>query len=510
MDEDLTICEYSTDSLIESIADGSPIGPAADRKQHLSYFTKYFERLEAKTILIEKGYIDRDFLEDFSAYYVRCFAQYEKVCKRLHFFDIKFSKETFEEYLEGSCGSGLAYEDLKKSYIGFVVVKPLPKTYIGRTCLKTYPKEAHRDFPPTRPYKVNLFGIELTIESLAFQEQDSVVAACATSALWSASHSTGKRFHHVIPSPVEITRSATDKLPGETRVFPNEAGLTSAMMAKTIRDVGLEPYLALHIRAAQNNPEYEQWVKRTVYAYLSGGIPVILGIALVRCHGGQHHHVGDHAVTIAGFSVGEAPGLVQDDAKTFFTASRMEKLYVHDDQVGPFSRMRFDGVEIPGRTIGLNGMNLYSLDTSWGKNDAGSEAYRAIPRSLLIPLYHKIRIPYKEVHQKVDLLNSFLKEALNMNLEWEVHLTTNNDFKAHARKAPVANNEVRRSVLLTRMPKFLWKAVAKHEGDLVTASIFDATGIEQDKTFVCTLRYDHLLSKMICEMIGELSREYHL
>src|SRR5262249_17736969 len=98
---------------------------------------------------------------------------------------------------------------------------PLPRTIVGRTCLKTYPHDSRRDFPITRDYEANLFGMPLRVESLAFQEQDSVAAACATSALWSAFHGTGKQFQHPIPSPVEISKAATAHLPLDTRTFPN-------------------------------------------------------------------------------------------------------------------------------------------------------------------------------------------------------------------------------------------------------------------------------------------------
>jgi len=127
--------------------------------------------------VVENDYIDHDFLEDFAAYYVRCFSTYSKVCARLHFFNIEFTQGDFEEYLKSSADVKISPDSLQKGYLGFVVIKPLPQTVIGRTCLKTYPPEDRRYFPIARSYNANLFGTELTIRSLAFQEQDKVVAA---------------------------------------------------------------------------------------------------------------------------------------------------------------------------------------------------------------------------------------------------------------------------------------------------------------------------------------------
>ena len=72
---------------------------------------------------------------------------------------------------------------LSEAYLGFIVVKPLHTNPIGRTCLRTYPESNNRKYPVLQTYEVGLYGHSLSVTSLAFQEQDRVVAACATSAI---------------------------------------------------------------------------------------------------------------------------------------------------------------------------------------------------------------------------------------------------------------------------------------------------------------------------------------
>jgi hypothetical protein len=48
----------------------------SEAKSHLSYFDEYLSSVGAKTILIENPYTDRDYLEDYAAYYARCHAEY--------------------------------------------------------------------------------------------------------------------------------------------------------------------------------------------------------------------------------------------------------------------------------------------------------------------------------------------------------------------------------------------------------------------------------------------------
>ena len=204
MPQVLEVVPYSAAALKRLLSRKSA-PPVVGAKLHTRYLETYFERVGAATIIVESEYIDRDFLEDFAGYYVRCFPEYERKCARLHFFTKPFSKN---DVLQALDGSGLLAGRLQTAFLGFIVVKPLPQTIIGRTCLTTYPEEQGRSFPITRTYEANLCGLNLTVKSLAYQEQDRVAAACATSALWSVFHGTGKLFHHHIPSPVEITQAA--------------------------------------------------------------------------------------------------------------------------------------------------------------------------------------------------------------------------------------------------------------------------------------------------------------
>ena len=92
----LEVCRYSIETLCVLLADKSKNTlSAVKRRSHSQYFEEYFDKLQAKTILVENEYVDRDFLEDFSAYYVRCFNRYERFCARLHFFTCEFSAQDF-------------------------------------------------------------------------------------------------------------------------------------------------------------------------------------------------------------------------------------------------------------------------------------------------------------------------------------------------------------------------------------------------------------------------------
>lgn len=504
---------YSIAKLEQLLAEKSTaLVEVVHEKLHSLYFENYFGALGAQTIIVENDYIDRDYLEDFAGYYVRCFPDYKRKCTRLHFFKRQLSTTDLEQALAAPMNDE-QIESFQKDYLGFVVVKPLPQTIVGRTCLSTYPENQHRSYPITRRYEANLFGIPLEVKTLAFQEQDSVAAACATSALWSVFHGTGVLFHHPILSPVEITRAANAVLPMENRSLPSR-GLTAMQMAHAIRSVGLEPFLI----GARN----EYILKSAVYAYLRGGVPVLLGLDLFDVTGAAPVERGKHAVAITGFSTGipaPTPRGNWQQVKSLYAgfllrASQVDKLYAHDDQVGPFARMVFDGqfvsVPVNGGTVALS-----SVSTSWDIRQG--RQVRACPELVLVPLYHKIRIPFEHVLDLVTrfdgLLEVLRQSGLTLPLPdrpvWDIYLTTINDLKRELAESPLISPELRRELRTATLPRFVWRASAICNNQLVLDLIFDATDIEQGQFFLRAIEYDAALSRFLRQVAREPQLEAH-
>ncbi len=508
MSSNFKVVGYSIGELKSVLAGNSKASiHLIESKIYIVYFEEYFDTLKARTIIVEYNYVDRDFLEDFAGYYVRCFPDYKRYCTRIHFFDRSFTEDDFKNLISACENNLLTEKDLQDSYLGFVIVKPLPKTIIGRTCLRTYPKnnagkDGERFFPIIRQYNVNLFGISLNVETLAFQEQDQVAAACATSALWTVFQGTGKKFQHSIPSPVKITEKAFQSFPLATRAFPNRDGLTAEMMAQAIRDVGLEPFSL--------NPREEYVRKATLYVYLRGQIPILLGFTIYKVNEQyqRDYTIGGHAVAVTGFHLGSQIEPLMSSG-FLLKASQMDKIYVHDDQVGPFSRMNFDKIKISSE----DSPQIDSISTSWGSQGGN---YRAVIELILIPLYHKIRIPFEVVFDATVRFNWFFIESLIINekipfleerLEWDIYLTTVNDLKSEIFNSNEIESKLRLEVLSYSLPHFIWRATATHEGDKVLDFLFDATDIEQGQFFLRAIEYNQELSEVLREIAKSPSLE---
>ncbi len=86
---------------------------------HADYIIRYAKEIGAVTALVEDGYIDKDYLIDFSRFYSRSFGQKKAETTRIHFFNKELSRRQLTKNL-----FELDTSSFQKSYLGFTVVKP--------------------------------------------------------------------------------------------------------------------------------------------------------------------------------------------------------------------------------------------------------------------------------------------------------------------------------------------------------------------------------------------------
>ena len=272
------------------------------------------------------------------------------------------------------------------------------------------------------------------------------------------------------------------------------------MMAQAIKDIGLEPY---YVQITRLNI-----LKETAYAYLQCQIPVVLIFELWRQSkpGSIADLIGLHAASVAGFRLGDDN--VRASNEFSITAKRITKLYAHDDQVGPFARMEFDGEEIlrPAPSNPSRPEAIETLSTSFTILGGNTGDARAVPIALLVPLYHKIRIPYISIHEAVRSFDHFIKLFVErffhtdrVGLEWDIGLTTGTDLKRQILESAVPNvpRKARNEILCGSFPRFLWKASAYRDDSLLLDLLFDATDIEHGEFFVRAIEWDKHLASLL-------------
>lgn len=490
-----TLLAFDQDNFAESLKNEHTPVSEIRAKNHFTYLNGYLSHLNAKVIIIEDEYISNDYLHDYSYYYSTCFARYKKYCKRLHFFNLSFGKTEFDRLIS----HGSSEISIKEAYLGFLVVKPIPHSVIGFTVLKTYDTTASgsldpRNFWATRLYTANLFGISLSVESLAFQEQDSVVSACATTSIWSMLHGAIKHADGSIAliSQAEITSNGGYDSDGN-RIFPNH-GLELSQIADSIVKTGLvceiktindatswlledfdEDMVTLDPDSRsdtlsnssskeelqiQNERMPSEYVKKILNAYSSIGVPIIL---ILSTDDDIHE---THAVTVSGFFK-KKPDTIDPKIPMSFLSDNIVKFYAHDDQWGPFVRILF----LPE--------NL--LHTTWTESE-GSAAYVS---AIVISLYPQIRISYVDIEPIVRAYDRILSLILNKHIKgdlvWDIRLLLNKDYREQLKNDlnPPAEYPEKARLLTSNLPKYIWNASCYIEGKKTLDFAFDATGINQ-------------------------------
>lgn len=360
-------------------------------------------------------------------------------------------------------------EEFWKDYLGFVVVKPIPLTVIGYTVLKTYNNGSgfnSRNFWGTREYRVHLFGNEIKFNSLAFQEQDSVLSACATTAIWSMLNKASIDYHTKLKSPNEITKDADRTSLDGSRLFPNK-GLNVLQICKAIENSGLvsevktpnqlvsHPELNLNPLKVLTN----EYTKKLLNAYAPIGIPIILIINVPN--GGGY---GLHAITVSGF-IQTPPAPIPPINEVSWLSKNIDKFYAHYDQWGPFARIEFDGD--------------YKLKTPWSDLDLRNNP--TFITNIIVPLYPKVRISYEDIEFLVlgidTILTLFFGNQILNDLVWDVKIEFGNNFKTTVKQSELEDN-TKMEFLTRSLPRYLWVASCYTGDNKIFDFTFDATDIK--------------------------------
>jgi hypothetical protein len=120
----------------------------------------------------------------------------------------------------------------------------------------------------TGEHSVHLGNLTMTVEGLAFQQQDLAVGACATAALWTALHRVTRYEGMRAPTPAEVSQAAGRHGMLFGRTLPAMAGLSVPQLCDAVRAVGFAPEVL-------NTAEPELFVV-ALHTYLLSGIPVVL------------------------------------------------------------------------------------------------------------------------------------------------------------------------------------------------------------------------------------------
>lgn len=128
----------------------------------------------AKSVVVERHYIDKDYRDTFSHYHSKRFTTPSSRCVRLHF----FGKAVTAGDIIASDPAALG------AYLGYAVIRPTQPNCIGRTFLSHRVRTERNSHLSLCRERVMLMGAELSVEGFPFISQDTDATVCAESSLW--------------------------------------------------------------------------------------------------------------------------------------------------------------------------------------------------------------------------------------------------------------------------------------------------------------------------------------
>jgi hypothetical protein len=313
---------------------------------------------------------------------------------------------------------------------------------------------------------------KIEFDSLAFREQDSVLSACATTAIWMMLHKASINPDTVLKSPSQITLDADNVSFDGSRLFPNTKGLSILQICRAIQNSGLvseikqdnfllKDNMGAPLKDEEGDPFYVvtcKHIKKILNAYSPIGIPLILIVMVPNGPG-----YGLHAITISGYKQ-KPPSVIPPNTEISWIANNIEKFYAHDDQWGPFARIGFS--------------NDTELSTPWTESDA----YRrpTYVKSIIVPLYPKIRISYEDIEAIVlgldTILTQFFNTKIVSDLAWDIKIEFSENHKSFIKHSSLDTND-KLKILTKSLPKYLWVAscfIGKYK---ILDFTFDATDV---------------------------------
>jgi hypothetical protein len=478
------------------------------QKDHILYLNSYLGCLKAKTVVLEGSYIDQNYLDDYQGYYSSCFPHHSKCCTRLHFFSNAFDESKFLSHLAKKV-SGFD-EELKNSYLGYIVIRPIPDTFIAKLCLAVYERtKSDRHRLIQKDNRVNLFGLKLSVRSAPFTEKDRVVSACATSSIWTLLCSSSHYDRNTFPSPSAITKFALNGSNDSNKGFP-VLGLEPIQVCRTLQHYGLEANEVV-LKTNDTTNKNSSILKNHAVAYLTNNIPFILAgvVYAIDKSTNKLKRLDNHAICVLGYRYSDSH---THSSKYRNRATNLDKLYAHDDRYGPYLSLEFsDEVYMvePLKEIDksltqepkeVSGLKIHLDKDNSEKNECDfREVF--VPDRIILAKHHKARVSYSNIEQLIENFiisityfesashehNSVQNEDLDA-FGYEIKLWNSSDYKTFCTtlKTPFYFNGVKDkvSLLCKSLPKHIWVCSIYQNNDLIGDILFDATEIIQGRPLI--------------------------
>lgn len=269
-------------------------------------------------MLVELGYVDKDYRSTFYHFYAKKGRQYRPDCLRIHLFSEQVAFDEATLSLSVDAGS------ISDHYYGFLTVRPTYRSTIGRSLLAPRARKGADGKVICARHKVHLLGYDLEVKGFPWMQQHSDISVCAHAACWAILRHYSERYRKYRELlTYDVTRLAHSYDPGG--MLPSR-GLRLAHAERVFADAGNYPVVNFVKCEEARTPFFRQ-----MFAYIESGFPLFLGIK------------GEHAVAAIGYKW--KSGVQAREPGIRHAWDMVDSLIVADDNHLPYFSLSYEGIE---------------------------------------------------------------------------------------------------------------------------------------------------------------------
>ena len=266
----------------------------------------------ATGVLVEHGYVDKDYRSTFYNFYAKKGRLYRPDCVRLHFFDETVWYD--EAYSTIVCRDGQP----RDHYFGYIVLRPTIVDTLGRSLLSPDIRIGARGRAIQSAHIVNLLGHRLPVWGFPSMAQHVDIAVCAHVSCWAILRYYSETFpRHREYLIHDITKLAAPFDPGG--LLPSR-GFDVLQAERVFQAAGCFPLLVGRPDRSSNSAFFTQ-----LLAYLESGFPLFVEIR------GEAH-----AVVVVGHNWKQLAVSPPPDS-TSHAWTQVETLMAVDDNMLPYA-----------------------------------------------------------------------------------------------------------------------------------------------------------------------------
>ena len=399
-----------------------------------------------KGILVESGYVDKDYRSTFYNFYAKKGRAYRSDCVRLHFFD------EFVAYDDVKAALDCTDDRPEDHYFGYIVLRPTLVATIGRSILSPDIRNGAHGMVIQSEHQVHLLGYKLRVWGFPSMAQHTDIAVCAHVSCWAILRHYSEKFpQHRELLIHDITKLAQQFDPGG--ITPS-LGLNVLHAERVFQAAGSFPLVVK--RQVHTDPnlqrENDNHFMGQLLAYMESGFPLFIELAKKG-----------HAIVSVGHSWNKAPAAVP--LPSSLSAGQLGTLVAVDDNHLPYTCV--DSV----------------LATGYCFSDISG---------FIVPLPDKIYYPADAVEKQSHALYASLSTVMPMPAQTELirryFVTTLSALRRDARKNESQLGDILvGAIMRLRTSQFIWvvEYASADQWNLEHVSaraILDATASPYDPT----------------------------